>query len=97
VEIVDQAVKDAYFNAEINGIQDRVAYFVGKAERIVKQGAVKEDFLIGGDVLIVDPPREGLHKDVVTFLGQLYQQHPYRLLYVSCNPTTMLRDIMLLA
>jgi len=43
--------------------------------------------------VIVDPPREGMHPDVVKFLISLKQEHKYRLCYISCNPITMARDI----
>jgi 23S rRNA (uracil1939-C5)-methyltransferase len=47
-------------------------------------------------LVIVDPPRDGLHKNVVAFLGELKKEQDFKLLYISCNPITMMRDIELL-
>jgi len=47
-------------------------------------------------LVIVDPPRDGLHKNVVNFLGELKKEQDFKLLYISCNPITMVRDIELL-
>lgn len=46
--------------------------------------------------MIVDPPRDGLHKDVVEFLINLKKNHDFKLLYISCNPVTMARDMQML-
>lgn len=48
------------------------------------------------ELVIVDPPRDGLHKDVVEFLINLKKDHDFKLLYISCNPVTMARDIQML-
>ena len=96
IEIVEAAIQDANYNAKINHLSDRCDYYVWKAEKVVKQGVIDGDFFIGDDVVIVDPPREGMHKDVVQFLIQMKQEHKYRLCYISCNPTTMARDVKLL-
>ena len=45
--------------------------------------------------MVIDPPREGLHPKVVAFLVDLRKKKKYKLLYISCNPTTMARDIAL--
>ncbi len=47
-------------------------------------------------VVIIDPPREGLHPNVVKFLQDLKKEYDFKLLYISCNPITMARDIELL-
>ncbi|NOZ43885.1 MAG: hypothetical protein GXP45_01850 [bacterium] len=47
-------------------------------------------------MVIIDPPREGIHKKVVHFLRELRQQQKFKLLYISCNPVTMARDVELL-
>lgn len=97
IEIVDDAVKDAYFNAKINGFEGKADFYAGKAEDLLRQGVIDETFFVGGDLVIVDPPREGLHQRVVEFLITLNKRYPFKLLYISCNPVTMARDIQLLA
>lgn len=107
VEIVPSAIRDAAVNARINGMYDQASFFCGKVEASVtwKHRRKKNDasesvdvakYLIGDDVIVVDPPRDGLHKDVITFLLALQQDHCFKLLYISCNPVTMARDIALL-
>ena len=96
IEIVEDAVKDAYFSAKINGLEERSDFYAGKAEQLLQQGVIDSDFFVGNDLVIVDPPREGLHPDVVNFLNTLKQQYSYKLLYISCNPLTLARDIELL-
>ncbi len=96
IEIVQAAIQDAQYNAKINHVEDKTDYYVGKAEKVLKQGVIDDQFFIWWDVIIVDPPREGMHPDVVAFLIDMKKQHWYRLCYISCNPTTMARDISLL-
>lgn len=96
IEIVPEAIADAQYNAKINHLSDRCVYHVWKAEKVIKQWVVDDDFFVGWDVIVVDPPREGMHKDVVQFLIDLKRKHAYRLLYISCNPNTMARDMWLL-
>jgi len=96
IEIVPAAIQDAKYNAKINHLSDRCDYYVGKAEKVVKEWVIDGEFLVWDDLVIVDPPREGMHLDVVKFLIQLKQYHKYRLCYISCNPITMARDIWLL-
>jgi 23S rRNA (uracil1939-C5)-methyltransferase len=47
-------------------------------------------------LVIIDPPREGLHVNVIKYLSDLKKQYNFKLLYISCNPITMARDIELL-
>jgi uncharacterized RNA methyltransferase TTE1797 len=47
-------------------------------------------------LVIIDPPREGLHPNVIKYLADLKKQYAFKLLYISCNPITMARDIELL-
>lgn len=47
-------------------------------------------------LVIIDPPREGLHPNVIKYLADLKKQYTFKLLYISCNPITMARDIKLL-
>jgi len=96
IEIVPAAIQDATYNAKINHLADRCDYYVGKAEKVIKEGVIESDFFVWWDVVIVDPPREWMHPDVVEFLIQMKKDHAYRLCYISCNPTTMARDMWLL-
>ncbi len=96
IEIVEEAIRDAQYNAKINHINERCDYYAGKAEKLVKEWIIWNDFLVWWDVVIVDPPREWMHKDVVQFLIDLRRSSVFKLCYISCNPTTMARDIWLL-
>ena len=69
IEIVEEAIRDAQHNARINGFDDQTYFVAGKAEVCVRHDAVlrqKKDLL---DLIVVDPPRDGLHKNVVQFLN----------------------------
>lgn len=94
VEIVESAIDDAYKNARINGIEG-VQFFAWKAEQIVTPQLV-DDFFQGWDLVIVDPPRSGLHPHVITFLRMLKKRSGCKVLYISCNPITMARDCAML-
>lgn len=70
------------------------AYFVaGKAEKLIATDSTFMRACHETQCIIVDPPRDGLHPDVVTFLTDLRRQRAYKLLYISCNPVTLARDI----
>ena len=94
VELVQDAVQDARYNAQINGLQN-VEFLVGKAEEVI-YSLVMEGKLDDMDLLIVDPPRDGLHKKVVQKLIEIKKRVNYKLLYISCNPVTLARDTALL-
>jgi 23S rRNA (uracil1939-C5)-methyltransferase len=89
VEIVEEAVKDARENAQRNGIQN-AEFLCGDAGSaalaLEKQG-------IRPDVVVVDPPRKGLNADTIE---ALHKMSPRRIVYVSCDPATMARDVALL-
>ncbi len=89
VEIVPEAIENAQRNAERNGI-DNAKFRVGKAEEVLP--ALLEEG-IRADVLIVDPPRAGLDPKCIDAIRVLA---PSRIIYVSCNPATLARDIALL-
>lgn len=97
IEIVADAVQDAYFNAKINGLEGQAEFYAGKAEDIIKQDTIQNNFFIGDDLVIVDPPREGLHPSVIDFINNLRKQQAFKLLYISCNPLTFARDLLLLS
>jgi len=86
VEIVPQAIQDAWKNAAINNINN-VDFRVGKAEEIVPK--MYEEG-INADVVVVDPPRKGCD-DVL--LNTIVSMNPKRLVYVSCDSATLARDI----
>ena len=89
VEVVPQAVEDARDNALRNGIEN-AEFFCGDAGQaaleLEKQG-------IRADVVVVDPPRKGLNADTIEALARFA---PRRIVYVSCDPATLARDVALL-
>ena len=90
IEYVPEAIEDAKVNSEINGIENTV-FFAGDMKDMLTQ-----DFIAQygrPDVIITDPPRAGMHQDVIDVL--LFAEAP-RIVYVSCNPATQARDLQLL-
>ena len=89
VEVIEQAVEDAKENALRNGIEN-AEFFCGDAGaaalELEKQG-------IHPDVITVDPPRKGLNADTIEAIDRM---NPRRLVYVSCDPATLARDVALL-
>ncbi|MBR0397997.1 MAG: 23S rRNA (uracil(1939)-C(5))-methyltransferase RlmD [Eubacterium sp.] len=90
VEIVPQAIEDARRNAVLNGIEN-VSYYVGKAEEVVPQ--LYRASGIRADVVVVDPPRKGCD---AALLETMISMQPERIVYVSCNPSTLARDLKVL-
>ncbi|WP_088550018.1 23S rRNA (uracil(1939)-C(5))-methyltransferase RlmD [Paenibacillus aquistagni] len=90
VEIVEEAIQDARRNAELNGIE-HVEFAVGAAEVVIPQW--KEQG-IEADVIVVDPPRKGCDP---ALLDTMLAMRPERIVYVSCNPSTLARDLRILA
>ena len=86
IEIVEDAIKDAKINAKLNNL-DNVEFYVGKAEEVVprmyKEGKT-------ANVVVVDPPRKGCDEKV---LDTIISMKPDRVVYVSCNPSTLARDL----
>lgn len=89
VEIVEQSIINARENAKNNNISN-VQFFAGKAEQVVPK-LYKQD--INADIVIVDPPRKGCEKEVI---DTIINMAPQKVVYVSCNPSTLARDIKLL-
>ncbi|MFZ0449991.1 MAG: 23S rRNA (uracil(1939)-C(5))-methyltransferase RlmD [Desulfatiglandaceae bacterium] len=87
IEIVESAVMDARKNALANHI-DNCRFICGDIREEMKSLSHRPQ------VLIIDPPREGMHKEVP---AQILDLAPERIVYVSCNPTTLARDLALLA
>ena len=90
VEAVPEAIEDAKVNAKNNAI-DNVDFFVGDMKKVFTQGFIEQHGV--PDVVITDPPRDGMHKDVV---AQLLHISPSKIVYVSCNSATQARDLALL-
>ena len=89
VEVVEQAVLDARENAKRNGIEN-AEFFCGDAG---KAALSLEENGIHPDVIVVDPPRKGLNADTIE---ALHRMSPRRIVYVSCDPATLARDVALL-
>ncbi|MGI6155115.1 MAG: 23S rRNA (uracil(1939)-C(5))-methyltransferase RlmD [Enterococcus lemanii] len=88
MEIVAEAVSDANENAKLNGIEN-ATYLVGKAEKMMAQW---QKVGIEPDVVFVDPPRKGLD---ASFIEATCDMQPEKVVYISCNPATMARDLVL--
>jgi len=89
VEVVEEAIRDAKENAKLNGV-DNVEFLVGEAEKIIPDMYQKG---IRADVVVVDPPRKGCDE---VLLDTLVSMSPERIVYVSCNPATLARDLAFL-
>ncbi len=90
IEIVPQAIEDAKQNAALNGIEN-AAFYAGAAEEVLPR--LYQEGVRTTDVVVVDPPRKGC--DAVT-LQTIAEIAPDRLVYVSCNPATLARDVKIL-
>ena len=90
IEYVPEAIKDAKVNAELNGL-DNTLFYAGDMKDILTTGFIERHGK--PDVIITDPPRAGMHADVV---NAILFAAPRRIVYVSCNPATQARDLALL-
>lgn len=90
IEYVDDAIVDAKLNSEMNGIENTL-FYAGDMKDVLTKEFVAEHGV--PDVMIIDPPRAGMHQDVVDVI---LDAEPARIVYVSCNPATQARDIALL-
>jgi 23S rRNA (uracil1939-C5)-methyltransferase len=91
IEYVDEAVKDAVLNSGINNIRNTF-FFSGDMKDVLSEQFLKDNGR--PDVIITDPPRAGMHEDVVK---TIIEAAPDKIVYVSCNPSTQARDILLLS
>lgn len=89
VEVVDAAIADAKRNAERNGIEN-ARFFCADAGQAAQKLCAEG---VRPDVIVVDPPRKGLSADVIDAIEQMA---PDRVVYVSCDPATLARDVKLL-
>ena len=90
IEYVPEAIEDAKVNSIINGIKNTL-FYAGDMKDILT-----DDFIAGHgrpDIIITDPPRAGMHPDVVK---TILRASPSRIVYVSCNPATQARDLQVL-
>jgi 23S rRNA (uracil1939-C5)-methyltransferase len=90
IEYVPEAIEDAKVNSQINGIANTL-FYAGDMKDILTQDFINEHGR--PDVIITDPPRAGMHTDVINTI--LFAE-PRRIVYVSCNPATQARDLQLL-
>lgn len=90
IEYVPEAIEDAKLNSMVNGI-DNTLFYAGDMKNVLTDNFVAHHGR--PDVIIVDPPRAGMHEDVVNVI---LNAQPQRIVYVSCNPATQARDISLL-
>jgi len=91
-EIVKDAVRDAKINASLNTIKN-ARFLEGDLNKLFQKNPEMPDDLPAPDVLIIDPPRSGMHPGLVDVVAQLA---PKTITYVSCNPATQVRDIKIL-
>lgn len=91
IEYVPEAIADAKVNSEVNGITN-TEFYAGDMKDVLTDEFIASH---GGrpDVMIIDPPRAGMHQDVIDVI---LRARPERIVYVSCNPATQARDLALL-
>lgn len=90
IEYVPEAIEDAKLNSQLNGI-DNTTFYAGDMKDILTDELIARHGK--PDVVITDPPRAGMHTDVI---ATLLRAAPQRIVYVSCNPATQARDAALL-
>jgi len=90
IEYVEDAIKDAIINSKENGISN-TSFFAGDMKDILNDEFINTNGR--PDVIITDPPRAGMHEDVVKVI---LQAMPEKIVYVSCNPSTQARDLALM-
>ena len=90
IEYVPEAIEDAKVNSELNGITNTL-FYAGDMKDILNRDFIDQHGR--PDVIITDPPRAGMHKDVI---DTILFAAPRRIVYVSCNPATQARDLQLL-
>ncbi len=87
IEYVEEAIQDARVNMEMNGLSN-LEFFAGDMKKVLNQEFIDDHGI--PDVLVTDPPRDGMHKDVIY---KILEAKPKRIVYVSCNSATQARDL----
>ena len=87
IEIIEQAIQDAKENAEINNVKN-AEFFAGDVEKLLPEFIKKQNIM--PDVIFIDPPRKGLDE---TTIKTILSIKPKKLVYISCNPATLARDL----
>lgn len=90
IEIIEQAILDAKENAKLNEVEN-IEFFAGDVEKVFTELLEKKQ--VYPDAIIVDPPRRGLDENTIQ---NMLAVEPEKIVYISCNPATMVRDIKLL-
>jgi 23S rRNA (uracil1939-C5)-methyltransferase len=90
IESVKDSVENALRNVQLNSIKN-CRFLLGEAKEVLSS-LVRENY--SPEVIVVDPPRGGMHKKVISMMLEI---KPERIIYVSCNPTTLARDLQVLA
>jgi len=90
IEVIEEAIADAKINATQNNI-DNATFLVGDVKDLLDPAFAERHGK--PDLIMTDPPRAGMHEEVVRTLLQLA---PEKIVYISCNPSTQARDILLL-
>ncbi len=91
VEVIAPAIADAKLNAQLNGIEN-ARFVVGEAERVIPW--LHQSSGVEADVVVVDPPRAGCDQRLLETIAAM---RPERIVYVSCNPSTLARDLAFLS
>ena len=91
IEYVEDAIQDAKHNSERNNI-DNTVFYAGDMAKVLTEDFIKENGT--PDLVITDPPRAGMHEKVIQ---QLLNAQPRKIVYISCNPATQARDVMMLS
>ena len=87
IEIVEQAIEDAKENCKINNITN-AKYYAGDTEKLLSDLIEKQNVI--PDVVVVDPPRKGLDNTTIENIKKIKAE---RVIYISCNPSTLVRDL----
>ena len=87
IEIVEQAIEDAKENCKINNIKN-AHYYAGDTEKLLAKLIYGDNIQPG--VIVVDPPRKGLDN---TTIENIIKIKPKKVVYISCNPATLMRDL----
>ena len=90
IEIVEQAIQDAKENAKLNDVKN-IEFYSGDVENIFSD--LMKNKQVYPDIIVLDPPRKGLDKNTI---NNILAVEPKKVVYISCNPATMVRDIKIL-